>query len=53
MDQADVDVDVAAQVRAAGGKIPDFWIVGHPKSGTTALHEMLRGHPQIFMPELK
>jgi hypothetical protein len=34
-------------------KLPEFFIVGHPKSGTTALYEMLRGHPQIFMPELK
>ena len=32
---------------------PDFFIVGHAKSGTTALYEMLRGHPQIYMPELK
>jgi len=32
---------------------PDFFIVGQPKSGTTALYEMLRSHPQIFMPELK
>jgi hypothetical protein len=32
---------------------PDFFIVGHHKSGTTALYEMLRRHPQIFMPELK
>ncbi len=32
---------------------PDFFIVGHPKSGTTALYEMLRAHPQIYMPELK
>ncbi|HEX3911265.1 MAG TPA: sulfotransferase [Solirubrobacteraceae bacterium] len=32
---------------------PDFFIVGHPKCGTTALYEMLRSHPQIFMPELK
>jgi hypothetical protein len=32
---------------------PDFFIVGHPKCGTTALYEMLRGHPQIFMPDLK
>src|SRR3974390_2641267 len=32
---------------------PDFFIAGNPKSGTTALHEMLKGHPQIFMPELK
>ncbi len=35
------------------GRTPDFFIVGHPKSGTTALYEMLRAHPQIFMPELK
>ncbi len=28
-------------------------MVGHAKSGTTALYEMLRRHPQIFMPELK
>jgi hypothetical protein len=35
------------------GRVPDFFIVGHPKSGTTALYEMLRRHPQIFMPELK
>ena len=34
-------------------RIPDFFIVGHPKSGTTALYEMLRRHPEIFMPELK
>jgi len=34
-------------------RIPDFYIVGHPKSGTTALYEMLRRHPQIFMPDLK
>jgi hypothetical protein len=32
---------------------PDFFIVGQPKSGTTALYEMLRRHPQIFMPENK
>lgn len=34
-------------------RLPDFFIVGHPKSGTTALYEMLRGHPQVFMPALK
>jgi hypothetical protein len=32
------------------GRAPDFFIVGHPKSGTTALFEMLRVHPQIYMP---
>ncbi len=34
-------------------RAPDFFIVGHPKSGTTALYEMLRRHPQIYMPDLK
>jgi hypothetical protein len=33
--------------------VPDFFIVGHHKSGTTALYEMLRRHPQIFMPDVK
>src|SRR5437763_8757122 len=34
-------------------KVPDFFIVGHHKSGTTALYQMLRSHPQIFMPDMK
>jgi hypothetical protein len=33
--------------------MPDFFVVGHPKCGTTALYEMLREHPQLFMPDLK
>jgi hypothetical protein len=37
----------------AGARTPDFFIVGHQKSGTTALHEMLRRHPQVYMPDLK
>jgi hypothetical protein len=37
----------------APGRLPDFLIVGHAKSGTTALYEMLRRHPQIFMPDDK
>jgi Sulfotransferase family len=35
------------------GRIPDFFIVGHHKSGTTAMYEMLRRHPEIFMPRMK
>ena len=31
-------------------KIPNFFIVGAPKAGTTALYEYLRRHPKIFMP---
>jgi len=38
---------------AAQKRIPDFFIVGQFKCGTTALHQMLRRHPQIYMPELK
>jgi Sulfotransferase family len=34
-------------------RVPDFFIVGHPRSGTTALWEMLRQHPDIFMPDEK
>jgi hypothetical protein len=34
-------------------RAPDFFIVGHHKSGTTALYEMLGSHPQIYMPALK
>jgi hypothetical protein len=34
-------------------RVPDFFIVGHAKCGTTALYEMLRRHPQIFMPDYK
>jgi len=32
---------------------PNFFIVGAPKCGTTALYEYLRTHPNIFMPEIK
>ena len=35
------------------GRVPDFFIVGHHKSGTTAMYQMLRAHPQIFMPDMK
>jgi hypothetical protein len=38
---------------AHGRRVPDFFIVGHPKCGTTALYEMLAPHPQIFMSAVK
>jgi hypothetical protein len=38
---------------ASATQMPDFFIVGHAKCGTTALYEMLREHPQIFMPKFK
>jgi hypothetical protein len=39
--------------KSGAHRFPDFFIVGHAKSGTTALYEMLRRHPQIYMPEYK
>jgi sulfotransferase family protein len=32
---------------------PNFFIVGAPKCGTTALYDYLREHPNVFMSELK
>jgi len=32
---------------------PDFFIVGAPKCGTTAMYYYLKQHPEIFMPERK
>jgi hypothetical protein len=40
---------IASAAPTGALRVPDFFIVGHPKSGTTALYEMLRSHPQIFM----
>jgi hypothetical protein len=34
-------------------RVPDFFIVGHAKSGTSALYAMLRRHPQVYMPDVK
>jgi hypothetical protein len=38
---------------ASAGRMPDFFIIGHQKCGTTALYLMLKEHPQIFLPEYK
>ncbi len=40
----------SASAAAIQHRIPDFFIVGHPKSGTSALYQMLRTYPQIHMP---
>jgi Sulfotransferase family len=48
---------VADVGKPAGGspvkRVPDFFIAGHQKCGTTALYLMLKNHPQIFLPENK
>jgi hypothetical protein len=38
---------------SGGATLPEFFVVGHAKSGTTALHGMLQSHPQIFLPVLR
>jgi hypothetical protein len=40
----------SSSAQSAANRVPDFFIVGHAKCGTTALYEMLRRHPQIHMP---
>jgi len=45
-----VSAEPPAAVPGSQLRAPDFFIVGHSKSGTTALYEMLRRHPQIYMP---
>ncbi|MBN1557185.1 MAG: sulfotransferase [Lentisphaerae bacterium] len=34
-------------------RIPDFFLVGAPKCGTTSLHTYLSQHPQIFMARMR
>jgi hypothetical protein len=34
-------------------RIPDLFIIGAAKSGTTSLYEYLRAHPQVFMSPIK
>jgi hypothetical protein len=48
-----VSADQASAERAVQQRVPDFFIVGHAKCGTTALYEMLKVHPEIFMPAVK
>jgi hypothetical protein len=31
------------------GRLPDFYLLGHGKSGTSALYTMLARHPQVFV----
>ncbi|MGH8126821.1 MAG: sulfotransferase family protein, partial [Gammaproteobacteria bacterium] len=35
---------------ASEGPVPNLFLVGAPKCGTTSLYEYLRRHPQIFFP---
>jgi hypothetical protein len=41
------------RARTTEARRPDFFIVGHAKCGTTALYNMLKAHPQVYMPSVK
>lgn len=43
----DTGVQQASQ-RSTELRLPDAYVVGHPKCGTTAMYEMLFQHPQVF-----
>jgi Sulfotransferase domain len=40
--------DGDSQVDGDSRRLPEFFVVGHPKCGTTAMYEMLRRHPQVY-----
>jgi hypothetical protein len=48
-----VGANLASVTHGSPVRQPDLFIVGAPKSGTTALHTHLGGHPQIFLPAQK
>lgn len=50
---ATASAETSTAVSARGWRIPEFFVVGHHKCGTSALYEMLRRYPQIYMPEVK
>jgi hypothetical protein len=44
---------MAAPTRLDSGPAIDFFVIGAAKAGTTALFNLLRAHPQLFLPEGK
>jgi len=44
---------LAAVPRLAGISLPNFFLVGAPKAGTTSLYHYLDQHPQIYMSPVK
>jgi hypothetical protein len=45
--------EAAILAKASGRRLPEFFVVGHAKSGTSAMYEMLAAHPQIYMSPVK
>lgn len=36
-----------------GVRLPNFFVIGAMKAGTTSLYHYLRAHPEVYLPELK
>ncbi len=45
--------DAPPAISSRRHKVPEFFVVGHHKCGTSALYEMLKRHPQVYMPPVK
>lgn len=44
---------IGSMLSMSKNSFPNFLIVGAAKSGTTTLHQILKEHPEIYMPERK
>jgi hypothetical protein len=44
---------VRATVGGKAARLPDFLVVGTARSGTTSIYNYLKGHPEVFIPEMK
>jgi hypothetical protein len=44
-----VSVDTLTPTYRLGKRVPDFFVIGPMKTGTTALYTMLKRHPQVLM----
>ncbi|MDQ1515152.1 MAG: hypothetical protein QOE80_982 [Actinomycetota bacterium] len=55
MNHRSVKVDLPSRIRASGSPValPDFFIAGAPKAGTSALHRALSRHPALFLSSVK
>ena len=49
----DLRIDTLSDRNILISKMPNFLIIGAPRSGTTTLYEELKRHPQIFMSSIK
>jgi hypothetical protein len=40
-------------MKPEGNRLPTFLVIGTNKAGTTSLYDVLKGHPQVFLPYKK